>query len=136
MAPTSDPFHQGERLAQERAGERALADKHAAILRGEIEPRARPFREQRLLAAAVVARRRALASVLAVEPAGAPRLSRVDLDCRAWRVIADPFGAWPPGADTGLWPSTFAPRRLRINAVAGASSGGRARCAIVPDGPK
>jgi predicted pyridoxine 5'-phosphate oxidase superfamily flavin-nucleotide-binding protein len=129
MASTSNPFHEGERQAQARAGERALADKHAAILRGEIDPRARPFlAEQRVLAAAVAdADGTPWASVLAGEPGMAStadgRGVALDLS-RIARVAADPF--WrlaAPGADIGLLAIDLSQRRrLRINGrVAGRS---------------
>jgi predicted pyridoxine 5'-phosphate oxidase superfamily flavin-nucleotide-binding protein len=122
MPSTSDPFHEGERLAQDRAGERALADKHAAILRAEIEPRARPFlAEQRLIAAAVVDADGALwASVLAGEPGMARTTDGrgVDLDLsRIAQVASDPFWCLAtPGADIGLLAIDLPHRRrLRIN---------------------
>ena len=122
MPSTYDPFHEGERLAQELAGERALADKHAVILRGEIEPRARPFlAEQRVLAAAVADADGALwASLLAGEPGMARTTDGrgVELDlARIAQVADDPF--WrlaTPGADIGLLAIDLSHRRrLRIN---------------------
>jgi uncharacterized protein len=129
MSPASDPFHEGERLAQERAGERALADKHAAIVRGEIEPRARPFlAEQRLLATALVDEQgMPWASMLAGDRGMASTAdgSAVQLDLsQVVRVASDPF--WrlaAPGAEIGLLAIDLANRRrLRINGRVAARS--------------
>lgn len=119
---SNGPYHEGERLAQARAGERALADRHGAIVRSEIDPRARPFlAEQRMLVAALVdAEGAPWASVLAGAPgmAATPDGRAVELDlARMVRVDSDPF--WrlaDAGADIGLLAIDLAHRRrLRIN---------------------
>ena len=122
MTTASGPYHEGERLAQDRAGERALADRHGAIVRTAIDPRARPFlAAQRVLVAALVDEHGApWASLLAGPPGVASSTDgaevRLDLG-RVARVEADPFWRLArPGEDIGLLAIDLAhPRRLRIN---------------------
>jgi len=120
--PTSDPFHEGERLLQERAGERDVAQRNGGLVGDAIPTRAIPFlAEQRMLAVGSVDEQGdPSASVLfgarglAVSPDGRSVVidrTRIDtsLDDPVWSNLR-------VGGDVGLLAIELASRRrLRIN---------------------
>jgi predicted pyridoxine 5'-phosphate oxidase superfamily flavin-nucleotide-binding protein len=121
---TADPFHEGERYVQERAGEREIALRTGGMLDDEIPPRAIPFlAQQRMVAIGSTDTRGTVSASLLFGARGlvtSPDGQSVVLDLT--RVDAnrdDPL--WDNlnvGADVGLLAIELSSRRrLRINGV-------------------
>lgn len=115
-----DPFHEGERLAQERAGQRRAALENGALIASTLLPAAARFLAGlRLAALATVEDGWLRASVLAGEPgflAAAPALDAVVIDLA--RLASDPDGALRSGASgrIGLLAIDLGTRkRYRVN---------------------
>jgi predicted pyridoxine 5'-phosphate oxidase superfamily flavin-nucleotide-binding protein len=116
-------FHRGELALQERAGERALAERNAVVVRGAVDPKARPFLAQQrmVLVGSADAGGHPWASVL-FGPAGFVSTAEDgrSLELRLGEVPRHPLDAlWSnlrPGGELGLLaidPATR--RRFRVN---------------------
>lgn len=123
--PIDTPYHEGERSVQERAGERAVADRNGRVIAPAVPPRALGFIGQQPMAvlSSVDGQQRPWASLLLGVPgflqADSPDRLRADLS-RAWFHPADPFW-WNIQRDArvGLLLIDLATRRrLRINGSA------------------
>src|SRR6188508_941440 len=90
-----DPYHEGEKALQRRAGVREQARAVGAIVEGTIFPAARRFlAEQRILVAASLdAHGRPWASLLTGEPGFAQAVDETLLRIAAQPVPGDPLGA-------------------------------------------
>lgn len=121
---TPDPFHEGERYTQERAGEREVAVRNGSIVAKAIQARAIPFlAQQRMLAIASVDEHGAAsASVLFGVPAFAHSPDGVSVVLDRTRIHANPddplWNNLRPGVPVGLLAIELdSRRRLRINGV-------------------
>lgn len=137
MTPEWGPFHNGERLVQERAGEQEAARRNGVIIASAIPARAVPFlKEQRVLAiggldedgfmwASVLFGERGFAWT---DDGRSVALDRTRLDSPdedpIWRALRS-------GASVGLLAIEFETRRrLRINGVVGAADGQRIEVSV------
>ncbi len=124
MIASADPFHEGERVVQERAGEREIALRTGGILAERIPPRALPFlASQRMLAIGRSDADGAMhASLLFGRGAfAASHDGRSVLIDRTRLAVADVDPVWSgmhPDAHVGLLAIELETRRrLRINGV-------------------
>lgn len=130
-----DRFHEGERLAQERAGQRDVARQNGAMIASTLLPAAARFLAGlRLAALATVEDGRLRASVLAGEPgflAASPALDAVSIDLgRLAPASADVLRS-SQGARVGLLAIDLATRkRYRVNGRLEAASGAALRLAV------
>lgn len=128
----SDPFHEGERRVQERAGETAMAVRTGAILGHAIPPSAMPFlAQQRLVAVGTIDESGAVWASLLFGTPGMLTASAdgtgVTLD--RTRIVSRPDELpWPHlavGAQAGLLAIELPTRRrLRVNGAVSAVGGG------------
>ncbi|MEJ7687049.1 MAG: pyridoxamine 5'-phosphate oxidase family protein [Variovorax sp.] len=121
---TSDPWHEGERLLQSRAGVgRRMAEIGPRVLRDHMPDQHRSFFAQLpfIVAGSLDAERRPWASVLAAQPGFVRSRDAQHLRIDARPVTGDPLAsALVPGAPLGLLgiePQTR--RRNRLNGVVG-----------------
>jgi hypothetical protein len=141
-----DPFHEGERAVQARAGERAAALRTAGVLGDAIPPRAIPFlAQQHMLAVGSVDPHGAVAAAvlfgapgLASSPDGrSVLLDRTRVDAPSDEPVWDDLRV---GAEVGLLAIELGSRRrLRINGVVRAVDAARVEVRVreaYPNCPK
>ena len=127
LVSATDPFHEGERYVQERAGERDVALRVGGIVGPEIPARAVPFLAgQRMLVVGSVDTRGDLwASILFGAPGLASTPDRRSVVLDRTRIDTDPaepvWGNLQAGAEVGLLAIELqSRRRLRINGIVNA----------------
>ena len=137
-----DPFHDGERQMQERAGEREMALRVGGMLGDAVPQRAIPFlAEQRMLAVGTVDAAGAPTASLLL---GARGLAMADDDGRAVSIdrrrLLGEDAPWALDRDVGLLAIDLATRRrLRVNGVVRALDGARVEIEVrqsYPNCPK